>query len=263
MGEDHPGFPFAKDQMELPLRHLGGRAVFRAEGILVKLIDQGGSLGDILTVFGIQERLISGQLPQFQSRQSAGQQVHGFHSSSQPNEGRGGAVHKAHRLRSHGSIGRKWELYLAPIGGLRQNGVCGQFRCERQGFVNLPQFVVPLHIAEAGEGATFRLPVRLSNLRIVQQLERFIREVFHFRDESVFHEKPAQLLISHGLLYHMAALPAVGVVDQAADGNRRFSFLEVHRNQPLEGGHAAPVQFRQPRGKSVEREEMRLLYPLI
>ena len=45
----------------------------------------------------------------------------------------------------------------------------------------------------------------LPNLRIVQQFKRGVRNGVCFRDKPVLHKEPAQFLIGHGILQHMAA----------------------------------------------------------
>ena len=103
----------------------------------------------------------------------------------------------------------------------------------------------------------------LPNLRVVQQLKRGVRNGVCFRDKPVLHKEPAQFLIGHGILQHMAAFPAVGVVDQAANGDRFHAFLNIHADQPLEDGHTSRVQLCQPLGQGIEREDVCLLNALV
>ena len=110
------------------------------------------------------------------------------------------------------------------------------------------EFRTPLHVTEAGICTAFRLPVGFPDPLEVQQLKRVVWNGSHLWDKTVLREKSAEISIRHSVFHYVAAIAAVGVVDQERDGDRFFSLLEVHADQALEGGHALGVQLRETLG---------------
>ena len=94
-----------------------------------------------------------------------------------------------------------------------------------------------LHIAETSEHAAFSLSVFPANFRKVQQFKGGIRQPFRFRDKVVFRQETAQLIIGGNIFDHMAAVCAVGEVDQPGYRDRQRTCFYLHAHQTFKRCH--------------------------
>ena len=147
--------------------------------------------------------------------------------------------------------GRQLELYRffsviagvveVPLGHLQQDGVVRHFGRQIQCFVCLHQWVVPLHITARVFCGTFHdhaaLPLAVfpPDPLKVQQVKEVFRKILRAWYEPAFRAEHAQLGIVQGVVHHMAAVGAVGQIDQPGKLQRRCLSFAFHFQQALKG----------------------------
>ena len=86
----------------------------------------------------------------------------------------------------------------------------------------------------------------------IQHLKHAVRDGVKLRHKTVFRIKPAELGVVLHLTQHMAAVRAVGQVDDRGYLDRTILFGDLHLEQPLERGFLPFIQPRQPVCQCIE-----------
>ena len=119
------------------------------------------------------------------------------------------------------------------------------------------------HVSPGGKDAALFHPGLAADGPIIQQFVYLLRQAGRQDGEVVVHIEMAQLLIIPGLCNHMAAIHAVGQVDQAVQRQLLHTLVQIHVDKALKGGVLPGCQVCQLTGQQIQLRQLHILRQML